>query len=56
MVTGQSAVLYSRLWLVFGNSHKRLLKMIKWTIIFNGCTFHGLTTSMFEPPSHKGLS
>ncbi|KAL5402354.1 hypothetical protein PMIN03_010738 [Paraphaeosphaeria minitans] len=43
MVTGQSVVLYSRLWLVFGNNHKRLLKMIKWMIIFNGSTFHGLT-------------
>ncbi|KAJ4358618.1 uncharacterized protein N0V89_003202 [Didymosphaeria variabile] len=43
MVTGQSVVLYSRLWLVFGNGHKRLLQLIKWTIIFNGCTFHGLT-------------
>jgi hypothetical protein len=56
MVTGQSVVLYSRLWLVFGNSHKRLLRMIKWTIIFNGCTFHGLTASMFELSPHKDLN
>ncbi|KAJ4286808.1 hypothetical protein N0V90_013060 [Kalmusia sp. IMI 367209] len=44
MVTGQSVVLYSRLWMVFGGGHKRLLKMIKWMIIFNGLTFHGLVT------------
>ncbi|KAF2438739.1 hypothetical protein P171DRAFT_338855, partial [Karstenula rhodostoma CBS 690.94] len=42
MVTGQSVVLYSRLWLVFGNNHKRLLKFIRWMIIFNGCTFHAI--------------
>lgn len=45
MVTGQSIVLYSRLWLVFNGGFKRLLKAIKWMIIFNGVTFHGLVAS-----------
>lgn len=55
MVTGQSVVLYSRLWMIFGHNHKRLLKMIKWTIIFNGCVFHGLTTSTSIFPSNASV-
>jgi hypothetical protein len=43
MVTGQSVVLYSRLWLVFGRSHSRLLRAIKWMIIIDGVTFHSIT-------------
>ncbi|KAF2709602.1 hypothetical protein K504DRAFT_378434 [Pleomassaria siparia CBS 279.74] len=44
MVTGQSVVLYSRLWLVFGGSYPRLLKAVKWVIICDGLLFHGMTT------------
>jgi len=54
MVTGQSAVLYSRLWMVFGGGHKRLLKAIKWMIIFNGVTLHGITISTSTLP-HRHL-
>jgi hypothetical protein len=51
MVTGQSVVLYSRLWLLFGTGQKRLLKLIKFMIIFDAIIFHGITISMptFEP-------
>ncbi|KAF2691468.1 hypothetical protein K458DRAFT_286145 [Lentithecium fluviatile CBS 122367] len=44
MVTGQSVVLYSRLWLVFQGGHKRLLKGVKWMIVIDGLVFHGVTT------------
>jgi hypothetical protein len=47
MVTGQSVVLYSRLWLVFGAGHHRLLQAVKWMIIINGTVFHGSTASMY---------
>ncbi|KAK3217053.1 hypothetical protein GRF29_1g1823854 [Pseudopithomyces chartarum] len=43
MVTGQSVVLYSRLWLLFGTGQKRLLKLIKFMIIFDAIIFHGIT-------------
>ncbi|KAF1967006.1 hypothetical protein BU23DRAFT_485152 [Bimuria novae-zelandiae CBS 107.79] len=43
MVTGQSVVLYSRLWMVFGGGHKRLLRMILIMIIFDAFVFHGVT-------------
>lgn len=45
MVTGQSVVLYSRLWLVFGGGHRRLLQGVKWMIIVDGLIFHGVTAS-----------
>jgi hypothetical protein len=47
MVTGQSVVLYSRLWLVFGGGHHRLLQAVKWMIIIDAVVFHGTTTSMY---------
>jgi hypothetical protein len=53
MVTGQSVVLYSRLWLVFGPSHRRLLNAVKWRIIFDACLFHGLTAIVVYG-SHSG--
>lgn len=40
MVTGQSVVLYSRLWLVYGREHRRFLRAVKWMIIFDGLVFH----------------
>lgn len=43
MVTGQSVVLYSRLWLVFGAQHRRLLNAVKWAIIIDGLILHGMT-------------
>lgn len=43
MVTGQSVVLYSRLWLVFAGGHRTLLKAVKWMIIVNAIVFHGTT-------------
>ena len=50
MVTGQSVVLYSRLWLVFGGGHRMLLDAVKWMIIVDGLLFHGTTTSMLTRP------
>lgn len=47
MVTGQSVVLYSRLWLVFGASHQRLLQGVKWMIIVNAIVFHGTTLGAY---------
>ena len=46
MVTGQSVVLYSRLWLLFGTGQKRLLRLVKTMIIFDAVIFHGITISM----------
>ncbi|KAF2751768.1 hypothetical protein M011DRAFT_393842 [Sporormia fimetaria CBS 119925] len=43
MVTGQSVVLYSRLWLLFGSGHRKLLAIIKWMIIVDAICFHGTT-------------
>lgn len=40
LVTGQSLVLYSRLHVVLGEAHQRLLKSVKWMIIINGVLFH----------------
>jgi hypothetical protein len=48
MVTGQSVVLYSRLWLVFGGRHKRLLKGVKWMIIINAILFHGTVIGSYK--------
>ena len=45
MVTGQSVVLYSRLWLVFGRGNQKLLKGVKWMIIVDGLVFHITTAS-----------
>jgi len=47
MVTGQSVVLYSRLWLVFAGRHRRLLEGVKWMIIIDALAFHGTTTSSY---------
>ncbi|KAF2270980.1 hypothetical protein CC78DRAFT_538678 [Lojkania enalia] len=44
MVTGQSVVLYSRLWLVFGGGHRHVLRGVKWMIIVDGLVFHGVTS------------
>lgn len=40
LITGQSLVLYSRLHIVLGAEHNRLLKGVKWMIIINGIIFH----------------
>lgn len=53
MVTGQSMVLYSRLWLVFGGGHHKLLNIVKWMIIVDAIVFHGSTTSMFTFQSYQ---
>ncbi|KAF2476275.1 uncharacterized protein BDR25DRAFT_209990 [Lindgomyces ingoldianus] len=53
MVTGQSVVLYSRLWLVFGRGHRKLLGGVKWMIIIDGLLFH-VTTSVVVYGSHFG--
>lgn len=53
MVTGQSMVLYSRLWLVFGGGHRKLLKAVKWMIIIDAIVFHGSTLSMFTDQPYK---
>lgn len=44
LVTGQSFVLYSRLGVVLGPSHEKLLKAVKWMIIVDGIVFHVSTT------------
>lgn len=44
MVTGQSVVLYSRLGIVLGPSHQRILKLVKWMIIVNGVVLHVSTS------------
>jgi len=54
MVTGQSFVLYSRLWLVFGGGYRRLLQGMKWTIIVDAIVFHGTTASMSYASIHTG--
>ncbi|ORY11483.1 hypothetical protein BCR34DRAFT_601270 [Clohesyomyces aquaticus] len=46
MVTGQSVVLYSRLWLLFGRGHRKLLRGVKWMIIVDGFLFHATTTAV----------
>lgn len=40
VVTGQSFVLYSRLGVVLGPSHQRILRAVKWMIIVDGVVFH----------------
>ncbi|KAF2741221.1 hypothetical protein EJ04DRAFT_557957 [Polyplosphaeria fusca] len=55
MVTGQSVVLYSRLWLVFGGGHRTLLSAVKWMIIIDGLLFHGVTT-IVAYGSHFGVN
>jgi hypothetical protein len=45
MVTGQSVVLYSRLWIVFHGVNHKLLNAVKWMIIINAIVFHGGTCS-----------
>lgn len=45
MVTGQSVVLYSRLWIVLGRGNRKLLDAVKWMIIVDGFVFHATTTS-----------
>ncbi|KAH7126595.1 integral membrane protein [Dendryphion nanum] len=55
MVTGQSVVLYSRLWLVFGGGHRKLLKAVKWMIIVDAIVFHG-TTMIVVYGSHYGTN
>ncbi|KAM0723395.1 hypothetical protein Q7P37_000381 [Cladosporium fusiforme] len=40
VVTGQSLVLYSRLHVVLGAEHHKLLRGVKWMIIINGIIFH----------------
>jgi hypothetical protein len=47
MVSGQSFVLYSRLWIVSGLGHHRLLTAVKWMIIIDGSVFHGTTAGMY---------
>jgi hypothetical protein len=47
MVTGQSVVLYSRLWLVFGASHYKLLQAVKWMITVDAFVFHCSTVSTY---------
>lgn len=44
MVTGQSLVLYSRLGVVLGPGHRKLLKGVKWMVIVDGIVFHISTT------------
>ena len=44
MITGQSFVLYSRLGVVLGPSHERILKAVKWMIFINGIVFHVYTS------------
>ncbi|KAK3074815.1 hypothetical protein LTR53_002410 [Teratosphaeriaceae sp. CCFEE 6253] len=43
MVTGQSLVLYSRLGVVLGRGHDKLLRVMKWTIIIDAIVNHGGT-------------
>lgn len=42
LITGQAVVLYSRLGLILDNA--RILKAVKWMIIFNAITLHTTTT------------
>ena len=44
LITGQAFVLYSRLGVVLGPSHEKLLKGVKWMIIIDAIIFHGSTT------------
>ena len=44
MITGQSFVLYSRLGVVLGPTHGRILKAVKWMIIIDGIVFHVSTS------------
>jgi hypothetical protein len=45
LITGQSVVLYSRLHLVLDDV--RILRGVKWMIIWNAVTLHSLTTVVF---------
>jgi len=47
MVTGQSLVLYSRLGVVLGRGHEKLLRVLLWVIILDAVINHGGTISMF---------
>lgn len=40
MITGQSLVLYSRLHIVLGAEHHKLLRGVKWMIIIDSIIFH----------------
>lgn len=40
VITGQSLVLYSRLHVVLGAEHQKLLNAVKWMIIINAILFH----------------
>ncbi|KAF2184839.1 hypothetical protein K469DRAFT_578046 [Zopfia rhizophila CBS 207.26] len=53
MVTGQSVVLYSRLWLVFGRENRKLLRAVKWMIVVDAFLFH-VTTIIIVFGSHYG--
>ena len=44
MITGQSVVLYSRLGIVLGRGHRKILKAVKWMIIIDAILFHVTTT------------
>ena len=44
MITGQSVVLYSRLGIVLGRGHRKILKAVKWMIIIDAVLFHVTTT------------
>lgn len=44
VVTGHAVVLYSRLWIVFGHGHHRILKVSKWMIIITGVIAHVTST------------
>lgn len=44
MVVGQSVVLYSRLGILLGNPHSRLLTFTKWLIAFDAIAFYSLAT------------
>lgn len=43
MVTGQSAVLYSRLGVVLGPSYQTIRRIMKWIIIVDGVVLHTTT-------------
>jgi len=52
--TGQSVVLYSRLWLVFGASHYKLLQAVKWMITVDAFVFHCSTVSTYFDFYNRG--
>lgn len=60
MVTGQTMVLHFRLHVVLGPFHDRILRCVKWLILFDAVVFHVSTSAvcfgLFEARHNNGFA